>query len=238
MDDAVSTLKQLSYFSRVSLAHRYLCLTVPKVGCTTVKRTLHEWEGIKVDESAEVHTTGEELRAGAHPDEDLERMLTDEAFLRFCFVRNPYDRVFSAWKSKIASNDPQFGWVRNYARTMFQLAGDEPVSFEHFVLAIVDGDDLDVRNESHWLPQCEITRPDQISYDIVGRFETFTHDFQEILGMLQAPPRIKQIAAEVTNPTAALPLQDFYTQSLAGLVYRKYESGFDMFGYARSSWKR
>ena len=41
-------------------------------------------------------------------------MINDPAVLKFCMVRNPYDRIFSAWKSKVLRRmDTQYQELRD-----------------------------------------------------------------------------------------------------------------------------
>ena len=82
------------YHSRASLAHRYVAMTVPKVA----------W--------GDVHAGGAGPTLLAYPTAQIVEMLRSPAYLRFSFVRNPYGRLVSAWKSKLARDDPQYDQLR------------------------------------------------------------------------------------------------------------------------------
>src|SRR5689334_5033842 len=102
------------YHSRASLQHRYVTVATPKVGCTTIKRTLHALEGLPpADPWWAVHDAGASMRLSAFSERDTETLLTSPDVLRFAFVRNPYDRMLSAWKSKILRReDTQYAPLR------------------------------------------------------------------------------------------------------------------------------
>src|SRR6516165_9621283 len=101
------------YHSRASLAHRYVAMTVPKVACTTIKMALQTWEGCGPEPGrwGDVHAGWAGPTLLAYPTAQME-MLRSPDCLRFSFVRNPYSRLVSAWKSKLAWDDPQYGPLR------------------------------------------------------------------------------------------------------------------------------
>lgn len=56
------------YHVRASVKHHYLCMTAPKVACTTVKRTLHALEGLDTaHDDEDVHDQGVEFRLSTVP---------------------------------------------------------------------------------------------------------------------------------------------------------------------------
>src|SRR5215475_1383460 len=102
------------YHSRASVAHRYVAMTVPKVACSTIKMALQTWEGCgpELDRWGDVHASWAGPTLLAYPAAQIVEMLRSPDFLRFSFVRNPYSRLVSAWKSKLAWDDPQYGQLR------------------------------------------------------------------------------------------------------------------------------
>jgi hypothetical protein len=233
------------YHSRVSVAHRYVCMTIPKVGCTTVKRTLHRFEGLApLDDWGALHDQGEDLRLSRFGPDDCARMLTAPDWVRFAFVRNPYDRVFSAWKSKLANPwDTQYLWIRDAIRA----ANDYPPSpdgdrfrpfpaFADYVRFLTETDDRRLLVDGHWNLQTNILCRDLVGYDVIGRFETFVDDFTAVLRRLGAPDEVHALAAQVTNPTPQVPLAAAYDRHLADAIYHHYQPDFEAFAYHRDSW--
>lgn len=229
------------YHSRASRAHRYVAMTVPKVACTTIKMALQTWEGCAPppERWADVHAG----RAGptllAYPTAQIVEMLRSPDYLRFSFVRNPYGRLVSAWKSKLASDEPQYQQLRasiretcDYPIVDGQRVG--PISFRDAVQCLLD--DMAVFDD-HWSLQVDLLVADVIDYHVVGRFERFGHQFQAILRRLHAPPEVAGIARRAFNPTPPIPLTAVYDSQLARRVYDRYLADFETFGYHQDSWR-
>ncbi|MET9021018.1 sulfotransferase family 2 domain-containing protein [Actinopolymorpha sp. NPDC004070] len=226
------------YHSRVSVTHRYVCVAIPKVACTTVKTVLRTWEGLPA--SDDVHEEGprlEDFTTG-----EIATMLTSPDWLRFAFVRNPYARLFSAYKSKIGNTrDREYDWLRDQIREAFGYPSRNgarvgTVTFDDYVRFLAGSDDPQVVRDGHLDVQVRILQRDCIPYDILGRFENFRHDFDAILSRLDAPPRIRALAGDVLNSTPYLPLATAYRRELADIVHAVYEADFEELGYARDSW--
>ncbi len=75
-----------------------------------------------------------------------------------------------------------------------------------------------------------------ISYDFIGRFETFQRDFQALLGRLGAPPEVVASASKVHGQTVKICLASAYDRELADTVYGIYRADFEAFGYEHDSW--
>jgi len=229
------------YHSRASVAHRYVAMTVPKVACTTIKMALQTWEGCAPEPGrwADVHAS----RAGpallAYPAAQIVEMLRSPDYLRFSFVRNPYSRLVSAWKSKLAWDDPQYDRLRasirgacGYPFADGQRAG--PVAFRDAVECLLDDP---AAFDDHWSRQIDLLAADVIDYHVVGRFERFGQDFHAILRRLQAPAEVIDVASQVYNPPRPMALAALYDAPLAGRVYGHYIADFEAFGYHQNSWR-
>jgi hypothetical protein len=228
-----------TYHSRASMKHKYVTVATPKVGCTTIKRALHALEGLPPAEPWwAVHDAGDELRLSHYSKREVETMLTSPDYLRFAFVRNPYDRLLSAWKSKVLRPaDTEYAPLRAEMRAAYLYpddgVADSPVvAFGDFVRFITSTG----HDDGHWARQTQLLATDEITYDVTCRFERFVFDFAGILNRLGAPADVMAIGAEVTNPTSDLPGAAAYDTELAGIVYDYYRADFDAFGYERDSW--
>ncbi|HUR76602.1 MAG TPA: sulfotransferase family protein [Acidimicrobiales bacterium] len=232
------------YHSRVSTRHRYVAVAVPKVGCTSIKRALHELEGLpRTERLALDHDAGEQMRLARFAANDIAQMFSATDWLKFTFVRNPYDRMLSAWKSKIlARHDTQYAPLRqrirdelHYPRKQDEV--DPPVvAFGDFVRFVASCADRAVTGDGHWERQIVVGRHDLIPYDVIGRFESFEADFRAVLERLGAPADVVAMAKEVTNSTEPLPTAAAYDTDLAAIVYDHYRDDFEAFGYERDSW--
>jgi hypothetical protein len=241
---AEDTCYTWGYSARVSSRHHYLTVATPKVACTTLKRVLQHWEGEpEPGDWGKVHEAGIEMRLARFDTETVMRILTDGVWLRFCFVRNPYDRMFSAWKSKIGNTwDTQYQPLRDRIR----IACDYPetrnglqpiVSFADFVRFVTESDDPSVIHDGHWERQVNVLLYDLVPYDLIGRFESFREDFVDVLRRLDAPNDVIDLASEVINPTAPVPLAAAYDAELANRVHDYYRADFETFDYDADSWR-
>ena len=219
------------------------CMTTPKVACSIVKLALHALEGHPPAAGWwESHDGGEDMRLATFTALEVAEILDSPEWLRFAFVRNPYERLFSAWKSKIANRwDTQYQPLRErlhkrYGYTAREGGPDPLIAFHDFVDFVVTGADDTYRGDSHWSAQVDVMWFDTINFDIIGRFETFTDDFCGILRRLDAPESVFEIAREVTNETSKIPLAAAFDRHLAGRVFEHYRRDFVEFGYPTDSW--
>jgi hypothetical protein len=166
-------------------------------------------------------------------------MLRSPDYLCFSFVRNPYSRLVSAWKSKLARDDPQYDRLRasirescGYPFVDGERAG--PIAFRDAVECLLGHP---AAFDDHWSRQVDVLVADVIGYHIVGRFERFGQDFHAILRRLGAPAQVIDIASQVFNPTRPMALAAVYDPPLAGRVYDHYLADFETFGYRQNSWR-
>ncbi|HEY9291808.1 MAG TPA: sulfotransferase family protein [Microlunatus sp.] len=226
------------YHSRVSPAHRYVCVPVPKVACTTTKTVLRSLEGLPP--SDRIHDEGDRL-ADFSIDQNID-MLRSPAWLRFSFVRNPYARLYSAYKSKIGNTwEHQYDWLQRQIRDAYDYPIQDGVrtgmiNFDDFVRFVAESSDPRVGTDGHLAPQVAIVQQDCIDYDTIGRFETFQTDFTAILTRLDASAAVVDQVTKIINPTPYAPLTAVYRRALAATVYALYEADFETWGYPRRSW--
>jgi hypothetical protein len=230
----------MNYDGWVCQAHECFCMTIPKVACSTVKVTLHQLKGFSLTgDLSNIHDQGKHL-TDFNTDKAIE-ILTSSRWFRFCFVRNPYHRLFSAYKSKIGNSwEKQYIWLQDRIRESFGYPiGKEGrvgmVAFRDFVRFLRNASQ-DVWNDGHLNLQTNILLLEMIQYDFIGRFENFKVDFQKVLTRMNASPAVLSSANQVRNPTVQIPLAAAYDSELASWVYEMYLEDFENFGYDRDSW--
>jgi hypothetical protein len=236
----------LSYNSYVSIKHKYLFMSVPKAACTKVKWSLHQLEGYSPpDQLSLLHSRPEDGQPFVRSLKDFNReealdILTSPDWFRFCFVRNPYDRILSAYRSKILSGDPQYGNLRDKIRRLYRYPTTDSgeriggVTFHDFVRYVHRMPDRN--RDYHWRSQFNITLCDAIDYSYIGRFENFEEDFTELLRKFDAPEELITAVPERLNKTPPLPHPAVYDRDIAKLVYEMYREDFAVFDYVRDSW--
>lgn len=131
-----------------------------------------------------------------------------ESCFKFCFVRNPYERLVSFFRHiEKHRGHPHHRRIKNW--------GGFPGLVEHLG---------------------ELAEPSQLSYtldcehlpamDFVGRFENIHRDFGIVAGRLGIDARLPYRNA---NPGGSW--RDFYTDSIRDRVFRFYAEDFAEFGY-------
>ncbi len=229
----------------ISPVHKYFCMAIPKAACSKIKIMLQQLEGLRLPaEPLHVHfraTPGLRFVPSIADFATAEAIaiLTDDDWFRFTFVRNPYARLFSAYKSQVMDlSSPYIG----FREAIRQHAGYPTppgarlgrVGFADFVKQIAA--QPDDQRDGHWKSQTGSLHRAAIDYDFVGRVETFAQDFGTVLQRFNAPAALLTTLAERVNTTAQLPLAAAYNKELADLVYAIYKDDFEVFGYARDSW--
>lgn len=129
----------------------------------------------------------------------------------FAFVRNPWDRLVSAWADKVVRRDT------------YGLPDDVRASFPLFVRWIADTVDL-ATADRHIRHQHVMVDRDIV--DFVGRFETFSRDFDAVCRRLGLPP-----CEDRRNASPHDSYERYYDRELAALVGRLYAEDVEAFGY-------
>jgi len=180
------------------------------------------------------------------PDEQRQKW---ETYFKFTFVREPFERILSAFKDKFVY--PRF------PRPMLQLHGRailrtvrpnasqsaldklDDITFREFIEYLVTKGS----NKStpvmdwHWDNYVNICGMCAISYDFIGHYETFNQDladFKEAAGL--SPQQANRFNARANNKsTTASSMLSYYAEipikwiDILGQLFR---ANFEMFGYS------
>ena len=174
---ANSTAKQVIYSIHVSLRFKYIYVETPKAGCSSVKLFLMRNENpdglfpisneISETEFERIHSRELSPLLNIKQVYPFRALLQSGKFFRFCFVRNPYARLLSAYLDRIVKNKPQAAPIRK----LMGIAGDREanISFADFVECVC-GQTVAEMNP-HWRVQYFQTYQNVIQYDYIGRVE-------------------------------------------------------------------
>lgn len=237
----------------VNRAHRTVVVLNPKVGTKSFRQALtdgmREVHGITDPSEGRYRLFRKAREFQFAPLRDYAHAFRfPDQYQFFCFVRNPYARLRSAWQNKFA-----YGHVEGYSRSIRRrelgrlrrfaraaalpgAAATEAIPFETF-LAYVESQPAG-RRDHHWDGQHEVLLMDDIRYERIfrmeGEFATGLAQIFERIGL--TGPALQHILATRRNvsPPEESPV---YTAELAGRVFHLYQRDFSQFGYEPDSWR-
>ena len=147
------------------------------------------------------------------------------SYFKFTFVRNPYDRLVSAWKM-FANGMENTEWAYNNS----PLLG---VNFYDFLKMATDNSiDYDSRKDiysvlrHHTLPQVHPYHCFQ-SADFIGKFENLESDIQKVTKKIG----LRNYKIEHLNKTSRKSYKEYYDEKTYELVTTNYKEELDKFGY-------
>lgn len=231
---------RLSAMALLDPDHAFLYVGVPKSASTTVRWFLWRMRG--VDPAELPHGAAHK---GCGPYADPARLRPDEAravlrgdgTFRFTFVRNPYERLASAYRDKLVR---QFHRPRGAAEHLGLLGfpADRLPSFDQFLDRVLS--QPDIVSDHHWMSQHRLAMMDVISYHRIGKVETFAADFGAILARIGFPAealeRVEHRNLAAPEERQLVPCG--YTQAQAERVHARYRRDFESFGYDAESYDR
>lgn len=239
----------------ITLMRRYNIVYVEnsKVGCTKVKKYLLEidnwpkrWDEL-IENEVYIHNkqlTGM-IGAADLSYSGLSSILKNPTYFRFGFVRNPYDRLLSAYKDKILAPQKKLdkkSYIGVACSIKSAMTGEDrrrinldetPVTFEEFVSYVASQRSYDM--DRHWYHQHLTMWHPFCKFDFIGRFERFPEDLRDVLTKIGAPEKLITSVSRRDNSSFRT-REKFYDERLANVVYRKFRRDFDIYGYDPKSW--
>ena len=238
-------------FSQILVDDKYqfLYCEVPKVACTNWKRIMLILTGRMntSDPSAippkDAHH--QKLLRGLHtysPDEIRYRL---EHYFKFMFVRDPLERLLSAYRNKFTVKyntyfNERFGRriIRQYRHNPSEesLRRGHDVRFDEFVKYLVDPQTTS--NEplnAHWRHYYKLCQPCRVQYDFIGKYETLHEDVRYVLQHLKVDHLVSFPAYPLRKgPSTSEMLSEAYTNVSSHDIHKLWEMysiDFAMFQY-------
>ncbi|ERE92715.1 carbohydrate sulfotransferase 10 [Cricetulus griseus] len=232
--------------------HKILFCQTPKVGNTQWKKVLIVLNGAfsSIEEIPENvvhdHEKNGLPRLSSFSKTGIQKRL--KTYFKFFIVRDPFERLISAFKDKFLHN-PRFepwyrhdiapGIIRKYRKNRTETRG---IQFEDFVRYLGDPNrrwlDLQFGDHIiHWVTYVELCAPCEIKYSVIGHHETLEED---------APYILKEAGIDhlVSYPTIP-PGITLYNRTkvehyFLGIskrdirrLYARFEGDFKLFGYQK-----
>ncbi|XP_076357526.1 carbohydrate sulfotransferase 11 [Tachypleus tridentatus] len=238
---------QLSHLI-VDQNYKLIYCYVPKVACTNWKRILMVLKGNEVKKPLDI--LGNETHA--HNFKTLNKVSIQEAwsmlktYLKFLFVRHPYERLLSAYRNKFENRYSDY-FTSRFGRKIIQryrtnasqvsLKKGHDVTFEEFVQYISELDPVQKSTfNEHWRPIFDLCLPCSLNYKVIGKYETLKDDSDYVLwkaGLLQKIDFPQREQSYKMEPTAVL-LKKYFnqiSQDVKDKLYTIYQADFTIFGY-------
>ncbi|XP_028809722.1 carbohydrate sulfotransferase 11 isoform X2 [Denticeps clupeoides] len=229
--------------------HELIYCYVPKVACTNWKRMMMVLSGrgkytdpMQIP-SNEAHVSSNLKMLSQYNIAEINHRL--KSYLKFLFVREPFERLVSAYRNKFTlryntSFHKRYGTriVRRYRKnaTAEALQTGADVKFCEFAEYLTDPvTQQEAPLNEHWQTVYSLCHPCHIHYDLVGKYETLEDDSNYLLKLagvadwLRFPTYTK--STRTTDQMTAMFFQNISAQHQAQL-YQLYKLDFLMFNYS------
>lgn len=249
--DRRSIAVRLAYASFVSIPHKLLYLETPKAACTTIKMLLRDLcdappiRYLFAPDDLPLHETRRDMFIHVRSnvplpslldldDRTQKEVLTSPEYFRFAIVRNPYTRVVSAWRNKVLYCEPGYEYIyEDVFGTSPPLDAKQFVSFKQFMDVITHERNLDDCNP-HWRRQAALLFMPGIQYTHIGKLEKLP-DTLRLLKSHIGSAIATDMEGRNTSSSEAAP--NAMAPELAAQIFSLYEQDFEIFEYARDSWR-
>ena len=233
INETVNTAELINII--VNEKFKILYCYIPKVGCTQWKKVMVQLNPSGSD--VWVHDPSNFKFLADYPQNESEQMM--KSYFKFLFVREPFERILSAYIDKFFNYDPAFYslWGPDIAPTRY-VSGEETsyksiITFEEFVNFVVRLHENDEFRNEHWQTFDTLCHPCGIDYDFIGGFENLEKEVRhvfEISSLKHANVSLPEIKPSKTS--SKIPF--FYSQlskQLLNRLIRIFRGDSEMFEY-------
>ena len=135
---------------------------------------------------------------------------------KFCFVRNPYERLFSAYTFL------KDGGINNQDLEFSNSYLQEFASFDEFVLKGLEKEEI--MNWVHFKPQYTFVcdENDNIVMDFVGKMENLNADFNAVCKHLNIESELQKLNMSATK-------KNEFSEEVKTIIKLKYQKDFNLF---------
>lgn len=127
-----------------------------------------------------------------HSKHEVDHML--QTYTKVAFVREPMERILSAYQNKFAQDYEHRKYHRQYGKYIIkkyrknftgEVTNEHYPKFNEFVKYLIDLPPNKVRDE-HWERQHKLCSPCVINYDFIGKYDTLKSDAAHALELMGA----------------------------------------------------
>lgn len=252
VDSSRISSDQLKYVI-VNDEHKIMFCYIPKVACTNWRRIfliltgkMNTTDPLDLEPDKVHHSYGRHLSfLSDYSREEINYRL--KHYFKFTFVREPFQRLLSAFRNKFGRYNEYF--FKAYGKKMVKKYRSETdfttpitsVKFKEFVKYLIDPvSQLKSALNSHWNYYYRLCHPCLLQYDAIGKYETLERDadnFLRIMGIqdtIKFPPQPKRKPGASTSDL----MTKFYSQvpwADVNSLWETYMPDFVLFNYLRPS---
>ena len=205
----------------------FIFVHIPKTAGTSIEEAFYQYQDFWIDDN-NIHTPMVQFK------EHLTRQQFDEAF-KFCFVRNPFDLMYSTWKYWVHNNGlevPFEEWI------IWRYEGRMSDGFKFVPDSLADGDSEKI---GHLGIAWYMNRTPQSYYfvgergeflpDFIGCFEFLKEDYDTIVKHLNLVD-VYLPHANKNRDKSDSDYRKYYTERTRKIVEEMYALDFAIFGYS------
>ena len=211
--------------------HRVLYCAIPKVACTQWK-----WLFLALDNRTDVkdvHDPRNFKFLNQYSQEGIKLRL--QTYFKFVFVREPFERLLSAYENKFVKGRLEWQPIRRYSKAIvdnfkrIDPNSDDTVTFTKFIY-YVSG--VGFNKERHWETYDNLCHPCDIHYDFIGHFDHMPVEAPYILRQT-GMDRVVTFSEFLTHNTSRKLHEKYATipkEKIAELA-KAFQKDFDMFNF-------
>lgn len=157
---------------------------------------------------------------------EIKEIISGSGWFRFCVVRHPFDRFFSAWRDKVFLCEPKF-------ERYIQNNDEKFIEFSFFVDSVLRGENP--RScDPHWRSQVALLLPEKIAYTNIYDISNVSRlivDLQQHLACAEISQTIRPL--ERQNEGFEISSHGFLTGDVIDGLREFYRADFETFGFAQ-----
>lgn len=164
---------------------------------------------------------------GHEPIRRYEELMTPTEFencYKFTFVRNPYDRIHSAFNYLKAGGRKKPIDIE-YSNELKNIS-----TFEEFILTWLNADNI--FKMQHFCPQAFYlkNRKNEINFDFIGKFENMENDYEVVAKVMKVDEELSFLNK---GDSIKSNYSSDYTEEMITIINELYHEDFEFFGYSK-----
>ncbi|XP_064627872.1 carbohydrate sulfotransferase 11-like [Lineus longissimus] len=252
------TKRDVNHFL-VDEKRKFIYCQIPKVACTNIIRLMLGLNGVEnpynisssdifLYQKYDVYLN--KMRLQYYRKEKIWERLTNANYTKFLLVRDPYERLYSAYQHKLVVGTVQFlqiygsqilkkyrpGLKTNEYRRGRGVRFDEFLTFRLNPQDFTNAHGRWNKSDEHWAEVYDLCHPCHVDYDIIGKYETVETDMTHVISSFDPPTDLtwpKRSDHYKNKPTADI-LHEGYRNISSGLlknISKLFDRDVNIFGY-------